>query len=154
MPKEIKPLKPPPLPAKLPFEDSLDKLLNNLAKKAYDNPAVLKLKQVQEQMPYVAETEFPTPFGTIKTPELGLPKVVPPEIDERRREAVKSAIAVDLSGIAALIPAVGDVIADVIEDTYGAKIKDTLTPEEFNLYTKYDKVGPSTLAMLRALLKR
>lgn len=154
MSNEIRPPKPPPFPAKLPLEESFSKLLDSLAKKVYSNPVVLKLKETQERLPYVAEVEFPTPFGTIITPEVSLPKVVAPEIDKRRKEAVKAAIASDLSEVVALIPAIGDVIADVIEDIYGSKIKDTLTPDEFNLYTKYDKLGPSTLAMVRAFLRR
>ena len=64
---------------------------------------------------------------------------------------MKAAIGVDASQVIALIPAVGDVVADVIEDTHTDRLKESLTADEYNRYLKWDKSYPSSIALLRAL---
>ena len=81
------------------------------------------------------------------------PILAPPEIDERRGGALMHAVAVDLSFFLGLIPVIGDVVADIVEDLHGAEIRRTLTPEEYNRYLREDKVAPSGLAMLRTFMR-
>ena len=99
------------------------------------------------------ETTIPTPFGKVHLPEykVGLPK--PPPFDEKSRNAMKHAIAIDASMVPGLIPVVGDVVADVVEDLHFAELRKILSPDEFDEFIKQDKVAPATIAMMRALTK-
>ena len=100
---------------------------------------------------------LPTPFGRVELPGIReiLPEFPPkpPEMDERRSKAMQHAVAIDISSIIGWIPVVGDVVADIVEDLHGAELRKTLTKEEMELYTKYDKVSPSTIALARAFIK-
>lgn len=142
------------IPSKLPFESKIDNLLDKAANKINRLRATRTLSEIHSNLPYLPEVKIGTPFGQIGLPEVSLPEPRAPEIDERRKEAIKAAAAVDLSFIVALIPAVGDVIADVIEDTYAVKIRNVLKADELDDYMKYDKLGPSTLAMLRTFIRK
>lgn len=103
--------------------------------------------------PTLPETRVPTPFGDVHLPEnkLGLPKM--PSLDERTRSAMKHAVAIDLSMIPGMIPWVGDVVADVVEDLHGAELRKILTSKEYDEFLKQDKVAPATIAMMRTLTK-
>jgi len=103
--------------------------------------------------PTLPETTIPTPFGKVSLPEhkVGLPKI--PEFDEKARSAMKHALAIDGSMVPGMIPWVGDVVADVVEDLHFAEIRKILTPEQYNEFIKQDKVAPATIAMMRALTK-
>lgn len=103
--------------------------------------------------PTLPETKVLTPFGAVHLPEnkLGLPKM--PSLDERTRSAMKHAVAIDLSMIPGMIPWVGDVVADVVEDLHGAELRKILTPKEYDEFLKQDKVAPATIAMMRTLTK-
>ncbi|MBA7716531.1 hypothetical protein ES703_125604 [subsurface metagenome] len=104
--------------------------------------------------PTFPETTIPTPFGKVHLPEhkLGLPK--PPPFDEKNRNAMKHAIAIDGSMVPGMIPWVGDVVADVVEDLHFAELRKILTPKEYDEFIKQDKVAPATIAMMRALTKK
>ena len=99
------------------------------------------------------EIPIPTPFGIVRVPIPAPPVLAPPEIDERRGTALMHAIAVDLSGFVGLIPVVGDILADVVEDLHGAELRRILTPEEYDRYLIEDKVAPSGLAIVRTFMK-
>ncbi len=103
--------------------------------------------------PTLPETRVPTPFGSVHLPEhkIGLPKL--PSLDERTRSAMKHAIGIDLSLIPAMIPWVGDVIADVVEDLHFAELRKALTSKEYDEFIKQDKIAPAIIAMARALSK-
>jgi len=103
--------------------------------------------------PTLPSTRIPTPFGAVHLPEkkIELPKL--PTIDEKNREAMKHAIAIDLSLIPAMIPWVGDVVADVVEDLHFAELRKTLTPKQYDEFIKQDKIAPATIAMARTLTK-
>ena len=103
--------------------------------------------------PTLPKTRIPTPFGDVHLPEykVGLPK--PPSFDEKSRAAMKHAIAIDGSMVPGLIPWVGDVIADIVEDLHFAELRKILTPDQYNEFIKQDKVSPATIAMMRALAK-
>jgi hypothetical protein len=66
---------------------------------------------------------------------------------------MKHAIAIDLSLLPGLIPVVGDVLADVIEDLHAVELKKILTSKEYDEFLKQDKISPATIAMARALTK-
>ena len=99
-------------------------------------------------------TTIPTPFGKVHLPEkkIELPKL--PPFDEKSREAMKHAIGIDLSMIPGMIPWVGDVVADVVEDLHGAELREVLTTKQYDEFLKQDKVAPATIAMARTLTKR
>ena len=108
-----------------------------------------RFNDLREGLPRLPERTLDTPFGRIKTPDYGLPELAPIELDARRLEAYKATLAMDLSAIVAIVPVVGDYIADVIEDTYGEKLSETLSQDELLRFRKHDKAGLSTLALTR-----
>ncbi|MBA7666306.1 hypothetical protein ES703_74385 [subsurface metagenome] len=63
------------------------------------------------------------------------------------------AIAIDGSMVPGMIPFIGDVVADVVEDLHFAELRKLLTPDQYNEFIKQDKVSPATIAMMRALTK-
>mgnify|MGYP001565150548 FL=1 len=78
-----------------------------------------------------------------------------PDLDERRREALRNAVGMDLAFPIAWIPVVGDYIQDTLRDLHGAELRRLLTPEELKVYTKYEKVSPiSSLALLRSFIPK
>jgi len=103
--------------------------------------------------PTLPETRIPTPFGDVHLPEhkVSLPKI--PEFDEKSRSAMKHAIGIDLSLIPAMIPWVGDVVADVMEDLHFAELRKGLTAKQYNEFILQDKIAPATIAIMRALTK-
>jgi len=103
--------------------------------------------------PTFPETTIPTPFGKVSLPEykLGLPKL--PSLDEKSRSAMLHAIAIDGSMVPGMIPWVGDVVADVVEDLHAAELRKILTSEQYNEFLKQDKIAPAIVAMMRALTK-
>lgn len=103
--------------------------------------------------PTLPETRIPTPFGAVYLPEkkIELPKL--PPFDEKSRDAMKHAIAIDLSMIPGLIPWVGDVVADIVEDLHAAELRKILTTKQYDEFLKQDKIAPATIAMARTLTK-
>ena len=96
----------------------------------------------------------PTPFGTVNLPRVERPKMGFPQVDERRRKAVIHAFAADLSGVFSLIPYVGNLINEQLDDLHGAEIRRILTPEEYNRFERDDKKIPSNgLAMLYSFVR-
>ena len=103
--------------------------------------------------PTLPSTTIPTPFGSIHLPEhkVKLPKL--PSFDEKSRAAMKHAIAIDGSMVPGLIPVVGDVVADVVEDLHFAELRKILTASQYDEFIKQDKIAPATIAIMRALTK-
>ena len=99
------------------------------------------------------EIEIPTPFGLVHVPFPKLPKLGSPKMDERRSRALAHAVGEDLTTIVALIPLVGDIIADVVGDTHYAEEVKNLTPGEYTVFLEHNKVAPSSIAMLRAFME-
>lgn len=141
------------IPTKFPLEDQVDNVIDAIGERVKHSAPIVMIESIQERLPVIPEQELNTPFGRINLPELSVPKLLPEVMNSRRKEALKTAIAIDLSSVVGMIPVVGDVASDVIEDTYGAKLRQTLTEEEMALYSKYDKLGPSTLGLIRAFAK-
>lgn len=125
---------------------------NSLMNRVADSPVGRTINNASERFPYLRERPISTPFGRVKLPEIKLPEVHEIELDTRKREALKAVIAVDLAQIAGLVPVLGDAVADVIEDTFQETVRDSLDDREFRAYTKYDKLGPSTIAMARTFM--
>jgi hypothetical protein len=104
--------------------------------------------------PTLPETTIPTPFGSVHLPKhkVKLPK--PPPLDEKSRNAMKHAIAMDLSMVPGLIPLVGDIISETVSDLHTAELRKILTLTEYDRFVKYDKINPNTIALIRALRKK
>ena len=103
--------------------------------------------------PTLPETTIPTPFGRVSLPEHKIEWPRLPSFDEKSRSAMKHAIAIDLSMIPGLIPWVGDVVADVVEDLHAAELRKILTSKQYDEFLKQDKIAPATIAMARTLTK-
>lgn len=112
----------------------------------------------QEESPELIPPKFPrmripTPFGDVHLPEhkVSLPKL--PRFDEKSRSAMKHAIAIDVSMVPGMLPVVGDIVADVVEDLHGAELRKVLSSKEYDEFLKQDKIAPATIAMARTLTK-
>lgn len=96
--------------------------------------------------------EVPTPFGKIKLPDMETPPVkLPTKPDERGKKAIGHGLGEDLAQIPGLIPWIGAIVGDLLEDTHHAEIRKILTPGEYAKFTDYNKSLPTTLALIRAL---
>lgn len=103
--------------------------------------------------PTLPETTIPTPFGAVHLPEYKIERPKLPPFDAQSRKAMLHAIAIDVSMVPGLLPFVGDVVADVVEDLHTAEIRKILNPKQYDEFLKQDKVAPATIAMARALTK-
>ncbi|MBA7610074.1 hypothetical protein ES703_17279 [subsurface metagenome] len=63
------------------------------------------------------------------------------------------AIAIDVSMIPGLIPYLGDIVADLVEDLHAAELRKILTLKQYDEFLKQDKIAPATIAMARTLTK-
>ena len=98
--------------------------------------------------------ELPTPFGSVELPSMETPIWGLPRVDERRRAAIKHAIATDFTGVFGLIPYVGPLIGGQIADLHFARMRKILTPDEMNRYVEADKRIPSNgLALLYSFVR-
>lgn len=135
-----------------PLEGLIDKTIDQgviIHRRLAESRPAKVYNKTRQILPRLPEVNFPTPFGQIKTPEFALPPLEPISVNERQREAYKAAIAIDLTFPLSWIPVVGDLAADVLEDTFGEKLRESLTDAEYTTYLQHDKAGPSTLAMVR-----
>lgn len=108
-------------------------------------------KRIIEIFPKI---NVPTPFGKVNLPALDMPDIKKPHIDQGRKEALKHSVGSDLSMVVSLIPVVGDLVGQFLEDVHVGGIFDRLTPQEIRLYTKYNKIYPlNTLALLRTFME-
>lgn len=135
-----------------PLDRAVD-LVTGIVNLVVDSPPGVIYNMVRAVVPALQETRIDTPFGSVRAPEIGLPDLKRLVLDPRKRDAVKAAIAIDASGVVGLIPGVGDIAADVAEDTYGARLRQLLTTQEMNQYTRFDKLGPSTIAVVRTFMR-
>jgi len=93
---------------------------------------------------------LPTPFGKVKLPDLETPPLSLPSMpDEHARKAIGHGIGEDLANIPGIIPWVGEIIEDALEDTHHAEIKKILTADEYSKFAEYNKSLPTTLALAR-----
>lgn len=144
--------KPPPLPTKVPFEDGLNRTFNRLADSMERGP-MGRLNQRLKMLPSIAGATWPTPLGTVEIPTMEPPDLRLPNLDERKKEALKAALGQDLATIVGFIPVVGDIVADVVEDLYFQKVHGLLRADEFESFKRYDANSPTTLAMIRTFVK-
>ena len=97
---------------------------------------------------------LPTPFGRINLPSMETPVLRLPEMDDRRREAVKHAVAGDLTGIFGLIPWIGSLVGGQIADLHFAEMRRILTKNEMDKFIESDKKIPSNgLALLYSFVR-
>lgn len=139
-----------------PLEMAVDGILeatNQIGNAVARSPAGRLYQRVRERAPRLPETQVRTPFGPARLPEVGLPDFQELAMDQRRRDSMKAALATDVSSLVGIIPVLGDIVADVVEDTYAETIRRSLTPAELDTYMKFDKLGPSSLAMARTWMR-
>ena len=152
--RQIRPPKPPPLPSTLPLETKIHRGLNAVSDRISKSRVGLALRHLDDRSPSVESIELATPFGPIITPHLTLPELSPPALDERQRQAVKAAVAMDLAAVVAFIPVVGDIIGNAIQDTYRPQLQKLLAPSEIPGFNERNKVSPSTtVALLQAIVR-
>ena len=129
-------------------------VVNGLMSAIANSPVGRAINSASKHLPYLREQPIPTPFGRVKLPEIKLPEVHEVELDEHKRKVLKATVGIDVAQVFGIVPVVGDLVADVFEDTHAEVLRETLNDAEFRAYTKYDKLGPSTLAIARTFMKR
>ncbi len=136
-----------------PIEGTVN-ALNTLSGKIVGSPVGGIFNKVSDTLPSLGEKKVPTPFGSLLTPEVKLPHLVPVELDERKRKALTYAVGIDVSGeVIGFVPIVGDFVADRVADSYYEALSQILSPQEMIDYVKYDKSGLSSMAMARTFMK-
>uniref|UniRef100_A0A6M3M293 Uncharacterized protein n=1 Tax=viral metagenome TaxID=1070528 RepID=A0A6M3M293_9ZZZZ len=96
--------------------------------------------------------EIPTPFGVIKLPDAETPPLKLPAMpDARATKAIGHGLGEDAAQIVGLIPWIGDIIEDALEDSHHVEIKKLLNPDEYRRYAEYNKSMPTTVALVRTL---
>jgi len=102
-------------------------------------------------LPTLPRVGIPTPFGKVHLPTWGPPILKPPQVDDRRRVAIKHAVGSDLASLVEKIPVVGSFlggVSDSLQDLHFAEMKDILTPNELDSFIEVDKVVPLNTAAL------
>jgi len=99
---------------------------------------------------------IPTPFGgSVKLPDLETPPIELPQMpDERGRKAIGHGLGEDAAQIVGLIPWIGDIVEDILEDLHHAEIKKILTADEYRKFAEYNKSFPTAIALARTLCFR
>lgn len=152
--RQFQPPKPPALPSTLPLEAQIHRGLNAVSGRISKSRFGSALRRLDDQSPSVASVELPTPFGPIITPHLTLPELSPPALDDRQRQAVKAAVAMDLAAVLAFIPVVGDIIGNAIQDTYRPQLQKLLHTSEVPGFNERNKISPSTtVALLQTMVR-
>ena len=97
--------------------------------------------------------EIPTPFGgSIKLPDLDTPPLSLPRMpDDRGLKAIGHGLGEDAAQLVGLIPWIGDIAEDILEDLHHAEIKKLLTDAEYKTFLEYDKAFPTAVALARTL---
>ncbi len=96
--------------------------------------------------------KIPTPFGEIKLPDLETPPLsLPTKPDARATKAIGHGLGEDAAQIVGLIPWIGDIAEDILEDMHHAEIKKILTDDEYRKFVGYNKAFPTTIALARTL---
>lgn len=113
-----------------------------------------KSKKLREGVKVLPQVSIPSPFGTFQLPSYGLPPLRKPRWTKERKGALRHALGSDLSQVVAIVPLVGDTLADVLEDVHMAEVKKLLSPEEFDRFLQETKVAPDTLALIRTYIEK
>jgi len=96
--------------------------------------------------------EVPTPFGRVKLPDLETPPLELPKMpDEHARKAIGHGLGEDAAQLIGLIPWIGDIVEDALEDMHHIEIKKILTADEYSRFAEYNKALPTSLALARTL---
>lgn len=96
--------------------------------------------------------KIPTPFGGIKLPDFETPPLKLPKIpDARAAKAIGHGLGEDAAQIVGIIPWIGDIAQDILNDLHHAEIKKILTDDEYRTFAEYNKAFPSAVALARTL---
>lgn len=104
-------------------------------------------------MQLIPSLKLPTPFGgTISTPPLETPPLSLPAMpDARTAKAIGHGLGEDAAGIIGMVPFLGEIIEDALQDMHHVEIKNILTDAEYRAFANYNKSFPSAVALARAL---
>ena len=151
--KRIQETKPPtPTRSANPI-DGIISVANNILNKVSDSPVGRVINRASEVLPQLQERDAYLPFGHVRLPEVKIPELEHLELDDRKRDIVKQAVGIDVAQVAGVVPVLGDLVADVIEDTHAEAMRDLLSDTELSTYLKHDKLGPSTMAVARTFMQ-
>jgi len=96
--------------------------------------------------------KIPTPFGVIKLPDAETPPLKLPTMpDDHARKAIGHGIGEDAAAIIGLIPWVGEIVEDALQDMHHIEIKKILTDAEYHKFAEYNKSFPTAVALTRTL---
>lgn len=142
--------------SKLPFENEIGNAIDQLHSQINDTAPMKKARELHAKIPQVPKVEVPTPFGEVTLPQMNpIPEPNLPALDDRKREALKNSVMMDLSAVISAIPVVGDIIGEEVSDLYTAQLRKNLTPAEYDKFLKYDKFNPlDTIACLRVFMSK
>ncbi len=96
--------------------------------------------------------KIPTPFGAIKLPDAETPPLKLPAMpDARAAKAIGHGLGEDAAGIIGMVPFLGQIIEDSLQDMHHVEIKNILTADEYRKFAEYNKSFPSAVALARVL---
>ena len=110
--------------------------------------------KLQSMAPRLEEKPVISPLGNVRLPEISLPHLCGLRMDERKRDSIKYAVAVDVSELIGEIPVVGPIVGRMVEDIHVAEIRDMLGVEELILYMHFNKCGPAVPPMIRMYMEQ
>jgi hypothetical protein len=155
--KTVAPPRLPVLPDHLPGEESISRSVDKFLDFMEREPLHKGINRLVDKIPIVPSTDFATPLGVYKTPEVYVPELQPARFDAKHREAFKAAVLSDVAELVDAIPFLGaaaDPVSHTLEDNAYAKITETLTPQELTYFKSYDDVDPfSVIAMIRTMVR-
>lgn len=79
------------------------------------------------------------------------PIILPKKPDGRARKVIGHGLGEDAAQIVGLIPWIGGIAEDIIVDLHHAEIKKILTNEEYDKFAEYNKMFPTSVALVRTL---
>lgn len=96
--------------------------------------------------------KIPSPFGTIKLPDLETPPLKLPTMpDAHAAKAIGHGLGEDAAQIVGIVPWIGDIAQDILNDLHHAEIKKILTDAEYREFANYNKAFPTAIALARTL---
>lgn len=105
-------------------------------------------------LPPLPEKRLPTPFGGISLPQMKPLVIDRPELDDRRRQAVKQAVGIDGTRVIGIIPYVGGIVGGQLAALHYKELRNILTPEELNKYADNNRRIPTrTGSLLYSFIK-
>lgn len=101
----------------------------------------------------VKETVMPTPFGKVTLPAMETPPLKLPGMpDDHGRKAIMHGVGEDLAQVFGVVPWIGSMVEDALEDMHHSEIRRMLTKEEYDTFSEYNKALPTSIALARMFM--